>query len=398
MKALFPALITLAALQFTNIIDFMIMMPLAPQLERVMHINTAEFGLLVSIYALSSFFSGIAATFYIDNFDRKKSLLVIYTFFIIGTFLCGTSASYYGLLFARAFTGVFGGIMGAQIYAIIGDIVPFKNRAQAMSIVMAGFSAASILGVPIAIYVAAQFSWKIPFIALAILGIPFLLLAIKVIPNVRNHLDTNQKNNIKNFYIHIFSNKNALFSMLLMIVLMLGHFLVVPHVSNFMVSNVGFSEQNLVYIYLIGGAVTIFTSPLIGKLADKYGKKRFFVLFLLLTCVPIYLITHLQNNQIGLALLVTTLFFTFSSGRFIPANAIVSETVQPSMRGRFMSLISAIQQLGVGLSSFISGFIIFKNDHGIIKQYDLAGYLSILLSISTLYFMHKIKINFKQTN
>lgn len=393
MKHLYPALITLAALQFTNIIDFMIMMPLAPQLERVMHINTTQFGLLVSVYALTSFLSGIAATFYIDNFDRKKSLLIIYSFFILGTFLCGISNNYYLLLFARAFTGIFGGIMGAQVYAIIGDIVPFKNRAQAMSIVMAGFSAASILGVPVAIYVAAAFSWKIPFIALAILGIPALYIAERVIPPVNAHLEKKEdKNSIQVFYKMVFTNKNSIFSMLLMVILMLGHFLVVPHVSNFMVSNVGFKEKELVYIYLIGGAVTIFTSPLIGKLADRYGKKRFYVTFLLLTGIPVYLITHLQNQQIALALFVTTLFFTFSSGRFIPANAIVSETVEPAIRGRFMSLVSATQQLGVGLASFLSGLIIFKNENGVIEQYDLAGYASILLSLFTLYFMYRIKL------
>ena len=82
-------LLTLAAINFTNIMDFMIMMPLGPQLMRIFNINTQQFGLVVSSYTFSAGFSGFCTAFFIDKFDRKRFLQLLYAGFLVGTLLCG---------------------------------------------------------------------------------------------------------------------------------------------------------------------------------------------------------------------------------------------------------------------------------------------------------------------
>src|SRR5437773_4450007 len=115
-------LFVLAAIQFTTIVDFLIIMPLGPQYMRVFAIAPGQFGLIVSSYAISAGISGIAAGFFLDRFDRKRALLSLYTGFTVGTLFCALAQTYHLLVAARALAGAFGGVTGALILAIVGDV------------------------------------------------------------------------------------------------------------------------------------------------------------------------------------------------------------------------------------------------------------------------------------
>src|SRR5256884_8988203 len=117
-------LLLLAAVQFTHIMDFMIMMPLGPQLMRELHIGPGHFSALVAAYTISSGVVGLLAAPFIDRFDRRKLLLFAYAGFIAGTLACALSQNAAALLTARALSGAFGGLSISMIMAIIGDVVP----------------------------------------------------------------------------------------------------------------------------------------------------------------------------------------------------------------------------------------------------------------------------------
>ena len=118
----------LAFLQFTIVLDFMVLSPLSAILLDELSITTSQFGLVVSAYAFSAGASGLLAAGFADKFDRKKLLLFFYTGFIIGTLLCGIAPNYEFLLMARIVTGLFGGVIGSIIYAIITDLFNFVNH------------------------------------------------------------------------------------------------------------------------------------------------------------------------------------------------------------------------------------------------------------------------------
>ncbi len=386
-------LFTLALLQFTNIVDFMIIMPLGKMLMRTLSINTLEFGFIMSSYTFSAGISGFLAMFYIDWFDRKAVLRNMYTGFLLGTLMCGLANSYEMLLAARVLTGAFGGVLGALSLSIVSDVIPLERRAAAMGKVMAAFSAASVLGVPLGIFLANYWNWHFPFFFLAALGLPVWFLIVRNIPNLTSHLTLERSNPFQTLKA-IFEVRNHWKALFFGFILMLGHFSIIPFISPYMVSNVGFSEKQLTWIYFVGGLLTLFTSPLVGKLADKYGRFRMYAIFAAFCCLPIFLITHLGPTPIWQALIVSGLFFIATGGRMVPMQAMVSAAVNPKIRGSFMTLNASIQQLTAGLASLIASRIITENvidGHVYLLHYDWVGYGAIAFSLLGIYVASKLK-------
>jgi len=373
----------LAFVKFTHIMDFMIMMPLGPQLERIWDISAQEFGLLVAAYTFSAGIVGLLGSFFMDRFDRKHSLLFLYTGFLIGTFACAISNSYEMLLIARCGTGAFGGLLGATVLSIVGDLTPLEKRSETMGIIMAAFSAASVFGVPFGLFIANQFGWQAPFLFLGIVGIPVLISSLMMMPNVSGHLSKSEHSPGR-LFLEMIGKRNAITAHGFIILLMLGQFSVITFIAPYMVSNVGFTEGQLAYIYLVGGFVTFFSSPWFGKLADRYGQYKFFTVVTLLSLIPLWVITNLPRMNLYAVIVITSFMFILISGRIIPAMTMITSSVRPERRGGFMSVNASIQQLGSGIASYVAGLIVVKTASGEYQDYDLVGYLAIGASIIAL--------------
>lgn len=381
----------LASIQFSSIVDFMIMMPLGPQLMRMFQITPHQFGLLVSSYTFFAGVSGFAASFFMDKFDRKKSLLFFFIGFGIGTVACGLSPSYETLLAARGLTGLFGGVLSSLVMAIVSDAISYDRRGSAMGVVMTSFSLASVLGVPLSLYMANLWGWHSPFIGLG--GVALVLCGViwRAVPPIRSHLTEQTKEPLHRTITRILQNSNQMKALLFMATVIFGHFAIIPFMSPSLVANVGLSEQELPLMYMSGGLFTIFTSPYIGRLADRFGKHNVFFWGALLTIVPYYVLTHLGPTPLWLVLCYTTFFFVVSGGRMIPASAMVSGTSQAQSRGSFMSIVSCVQQLASALASYIAGILVTKSPQGQLVHYELVGYISIAATIVALYLSRHIE-------
>ncbi|MBM3168960.1 MAG: MFS transporter [Bacteroidetes bacterium] len=384
---------TLAAINFIHIVDFMILMPLGPQLMRLFDISPSQFGFLVSSYTFSAGVSSFFGAFVLDRFDRKKILLWVYVGFTLGTLGCALSPNYAVLLLARVVSGIFGGLTSALILAIIGDVVPHERRGSAMGLVMSAFSFASVMGVPLGLFLASLSNWHLPFYILSILSVLSLGMIVKSIPSIKGHLRVAQARPHPFAVISkVTSNANQMRAITLSIMMMLGQFMIIPFLSPYNVANVGFSEMQLTYVYITGGACTIFTSPWVGKLADRKGKLKIFTIFMLLNLIPIAIITHLGVTPIGLVLLVTTLFFVTSNGRYVPAAAMITGTAQPENRGSFLSFNSSVQQLASGVASLIAGMMIGENELGQLTNFNYVGYLAIAFSLICIPLARRIQV------
>ncbi len=389
-------LFVLVAIQFTHVLDFVIMMPLGPQLMRVFEISPQEFGFIVSAYTFSAGVTGFLSAFFIDKFDRRTALLLLYSGFAIGTFLCGVAPTYLSLMLARIVAGGFGGVLGALIFAVIGDCIPEHRRGAATGTVISAFSLASVAGVPLGLYLANHFGWHFPFFMLAALSALALALAYKELPSMRGHLQTHATPEtpieaVRKLYALV-SVPNHLTALALMVVLVVGGFTVIPYISPYFVANVGMSESELPLIYFFGGAATIFTSRFVGKLADKFGKAKVFTCMSLSSIATIYALTNVPQVSLVLALVITTLFMITMNGRLVPAVALVTSSVEPKSRGSFMSINSSVQQLASGASSFVAGLIISKASDGTITNYNLVGWLAISATVLCLFLVKRIKI------
>jgi MFS transporter, DHA1 family, inner membrane transport protein len=380
-------LLILASLNFTHILDFMIMMPLGNFLMPHFKISTQFFSWIVAAYPVTACVSGLISAFYVDRYDRKQVLLFAYIGFLVGTICCGIAPDEYFLMAARVLTGFFGGLIGAQVLSIIADTIPYERRGRAMGTVFMAFSLASVLGVPFSLYLANLISWHAPFIFIGILGIAIVFLIIRYLPPMRSHLvnRSTQIIPVTKVLSDIFENKSQVMALLLSGMLMLGHFMIIPFINPYMEFNVGFTKQQTPMIYMVGGVCALISSSIIGKMADKYGKLKVFMICLVLSLIPVYLITNMPVFPFYLVLAVFGFWFTFSTGRNIPAQAMISTVVNPEHRGQFMSFNSSFQQLFTGIASVIAGLIVATDASGKILHYKYVGYLSIAIVFSTLF-------------
>lgn len=372
-------LFLLAALNFTHILDFMIMMPLGNYLMPYFKISPQQFSLLVGAYTLSAAFSGFAAAFFVDRFDRKRVLLIGYGGFLIGTLLCGLAPSYITLLSARTVAGIFGGLIGAQVLSIISDLFTYEERGKAMGSVMSAFAIASTLGVPFALYIANAFSWHAPFLFVAFAGMLLYPFLLKYIPRMTAHIRDRSGQGPFHALQQVVAVPRQRLALLFSMLMFMGHFMIIPFINPFMEFNKGYSKIQTPMIYLVGGFSSFIAANILGRFSDKRGKLPVFMACTILSLGLILLITNLPVFHFAIVLSFFALWFILSTGRGVTAQAMISNVVPQTQRGSFMSFNSSVQQLGTSLASFIGGAIVMADASGRIQRYNWLGYLSMFI-------------------
>lgn len=383
-------LLTLAGIQFSHVLDFMIMMPLGPILMQAMGIGTHEFGLLVASYSFSAAVSGVLAATFVDLFERKRLLLISFALFGLATLACGLAPGYSTLILARGVAGVFGGIMGALIHTMVGDAIPFSRRARANGIVASAFSLSTIAGVPLSLWLANHLGWRAPFVFIAALSVVFLAIGLRFLPELRLHLSEEKRDHLLSATFSVLGDANHLRALLFSSLIIFSGFTVIPYITVYAVNNVGIAQLDIPLVYLVGGFATFITARLIGRWADKYGKVEVYRWVALLALVPLLLVTHVGQLPLWGWLICTTCFFVFVSGRMIPAMAIIASAAQPALRGTFMSLNGTVQSLAMGLATTLAGFLTSLDASGRIVGYSLVGYVAIAANLLAVWFVSRI--------
>jgi DHA1 family inner membrane transport protein len=367
-------LLVLCAVQFTHILDFMIMMPLGGQLMRVFNISPAQFTHLVASYGLAAAVSGFAGGFFLDRFDRKRSLIILYGGFGLATLACGLAPTHHTLLAARLAAGAFGGLAGSMVTAMVGDVIPPARRGRAMSFVMAAFPLASVLGVPAGLVLAGKFGWHAAFYLLAGCAAANLVLASVALPHIRtavvDHQPVRQMKEILSHGVHL-----RAFAVGAVLVMSGG--LIIPFLAPSFVVNVGLNESvQLPIAYAVGGIATAFSTPLIGWLSDHMDRLRLLAIMSSCAVIVVLFITRLGTSTLLTASLMMALFMVTMSGRFAPAMAMITNAVEARYRGGFMSVNAALQQAASGFSSMLAGLFVTRDGTSHLVGMPVLGYVS----------------------
>jgi MFS transporter, DHA1 family, inner membrane transport protein len=374
-------LFTLAGVQFTHIMDFMIMMPLGAGLMRVFNITPSQFSYLVAAYGLAAAVTGFAGGFFIDRLDRKRALLWLYAGFGLSTLACALAPTFHWLLAARVAAGAFGGVAGSIVMAIVSDVIPPERRGRGMAVVMSAFPLASVVGIPTGLILVDLFEWHAPFLLLAGLSVPIWFVASRYLPAlppspIKTH-PVRQMWEILTHGIH-------LRGFLLTAALVFAGASVVPFMSPSLVANTGLSESQLKFVYLCGGIATFFTTNLFGRLADRHDKLHVLAGVTVFSIATALVITRLGPTPIAITLIITSLFFVTMAGRFTPAMAMISNAVEPRYRGGFMSVNSAVQQAAGGLANIVAGTLITREAAtGRLVGYPRVGWIAVSAFILT---------------
>ncbi len=390
-------LFTLAGIQFAHILDFMIMMPLGPILMHELAIDAHAFGLLVSAYTFTAGFAGVLAAMFVDRFERKRLLLTMFALFSLATLACGLAPGYATLLAARGIAGAFGGVLGAMVHTMVGDLIPFERRGRAAGTIMAAFSLSTVAGVPLSLFLANHFGWRFPFYLIAALSLPLLLVGLKQLPQLRGHLPTAVISETERAHpfaamLETLRDANHRRALTFMALLMLAGFMVIPFITIYATANVGIRQEDIPYMYLAGGCATFFTARWIGRLADAHGKVRVFRYVAFAALVPLFVQTHLPPVPLWLMVACATLFFILVPGRMVPAMAIMTSAVQPRLRGTFLSLNGAVQNFFSGVAAYAGGLMIAMED-GRLTGYGNVGLLAIGATLLAIYFVGRIRMH-----
>jgi DHA1 family inner membrane transport protein len=382
----------LALTQFTVIMDFMVMMPLAPQLMHAFSIAPAAVSGAVSAYAWCAGLSGLAAAMYIDRFDRKRLLLTMFALFTLSNLACAAAPNFHVLVLSRAFAGLTGGVLGAIVMAIIGDLIPAQRRGAATGVVMTSFSMAAVIGVPAGVMLAAHFGWASPFYLLVVFSLPILLLAARVLPALDGHVANRPPlSAVLPNLVALYRVPNHLKAFALSAINMLTGMLIIPFISPVLVSNVGLQPAEITYVYLAGGVATFFTARMVGRWSDRVGAARVYRCLTLLFMLPVLFITHMPVMPLLGVVLFFPFFMVLASGRNIPMQALMTTVPDPARRGAFLSANAAIQQVGTGLGALLGGLTLQTDAAGHISGYGLNGWIAAGLALLTVWWIGQVR-------
>lgn len=385
----------LGFIQFTVILDFIIIAPLGALLMKNMGVTPAQFGTVVSAYAFSAGISGVLAAGFADRYDRKKFLLFFYAGFLLGTLFCGLAPNFPLLLAARIVTGLFGGVIASVSLAIVTDIFEMKVRSRVMGFIQMSFAVAQVAGIPLGIFLANTIGWHAPFILIVGIGVPAGIAMMRFVRPITHHLNASRAEGHSAFghLLATLRRREYQTAFATTALLTIGGFLMMPFSSVFLVNNIGIPQDHLPYVFMFTGLATIVVLPVVGRISDTFGKFRVFTIGTLLGSVMIIYYTHLSVTPLWQVVLVNILLFAGIMSRAIPATTLMTAIPDMADRGAFMSISSSLQQISGGIASVFAGMIIVQSPSGPLENYPVLGFTTVtlmLLGIGMMYSINKI--------
>ena len=386
-------IVVLALLQFTVILDFMVLSPLGDILMKSLNMTPTGFGLVVSGYAFSAGASGILAAGFADKFDRKKLLVFFYIGFILGTLSCAMANSYWMLLLARIVTGLFGGVIGSIAMAIITDVFEVNQRGRVIGYVQMAFALSQILGIPMGLYFANLWGWHSSFLMIVLLATALLLVIMFTMKPVSGHL---QLQTDKKAFLHLWhtlTNKSYATGFLATAFLAIGGFMLMPFGSAFLINNLHMLQTDLPMIYMITGACYVVILPVVGKLSDKMDKYRLFTIGSCITIAMVLLYTNLSSATLAQVVIINVIMFSGIMSRMIPATTLNTSLPQMRDRGAFMSINASLSQIAGGIAGVCAGFIVYQpGKHSPLQNYNVLGFVTSGVILLCLYLVYRVSV------
>ena len=350
---------TVALIQFVNVLDFVIVMPLGEDFAVALHIERSDIGYISSAYTAAAFLSGLISSRFLDRFDRRSALLLSLGGLAIGTALCGFAEGFASMIVARVVAGIFGGPATSLSLAIVADVVPIERRGRAMGMVMAGFSAASVLGVPAGLALARAADWRMPFFAVGALAVIVIVLGASSLPPLRGHLDGPRPPRVPTAVM--LRRPEVALALATSATIMFSVFIIVPSVPSYVLRNLEFPREHYELLYLGGGAANFMCLQLAGRWIDVAGVQRVMIAG---TLMSIFSIGCGFMGQPLVPIPIAFVLFMASGGfRGVAQQTLASRVpAAPAERAQFMSLQSATQHAAMSAGGFVAAAILTTDD------------------------------------
>ncbi|TRW25951.1 MFS transporter [Flavobacterium zepuense] len=381
----------LALLQFTVILDFLVMSPLGDILMKSLDMSTSKFGYAVSAYAFSAGTSGLLAAGFADKFDRKKLLVFFYTGFILGTLFCALSTNYWMLLSARIVTGLFGGVIGSVSLAIVTDLFVIHQRGRVMGFIQMAFATSQILGIPLGLYFANHWGWHSAFLMIVALAVVILIAVIFKMQPVNKHLELQSHKNAFLHLWHTLGNKNYQIGFAAIALLSVGGFMLQPFGSAYLVNNIHISHEQLPMVFFFTGLSVLIIMPLVGKLSDRVSKFWLFAAGSAISIVMILIYTNLTPIPLWQIVALNMVLFMGIMSRMIPATTLNTGVPDMKDRGAYMAITSSLQQIAGGIAAVCAGYIVHQETQtSPLENYNILGYVIAAVTLCSVWFIYRV--------
>ncbi len=355
----------IAAVQFVNILDFVIVMPLGPQLAPGLGISEANLGIVNGAYTAAAAIAGLLGAFFLDRFDRRTALAVAVLGLVVGTAAGGFAVSLPTLVAARLLAGAFGGPATSLSFSIISDVIPPHLRGRAMGTVMGAFSVASIVGVPVGLALGEWWSWRAPLFAVAALGAVVLVGAVRALPPLTGHLGRASLP-VSQELLGLLKQPLVRRSYVMTAVVMAGGFILIPNIASYLQLNLGLPAEKVKYAYFFGGFASIAATQLGGRLVDAFGSLRvgtFGAATLIAVVYEFFFVPHGTVEPYWVYL--GFIGFMLAQGlRNVSYNTLASKVPEPHLRARFQSMQSAVQHGSAAAAAVGSSALLTKVGDG----------------------------------
>ncbi|MBT0570239.1 MFS transporter [Curvibacter sp. CHRR-16] len=381
----------LGFVQFAHLLDFMLMLPLAPLLMGAWGLQTRQYGVLLAAYGVAAAVSGVVATTYVHRFERKRLLLALLAVLALAQLVCASANSYAVLLVGRIAAGACAALVGALLQTLVGDLFAPQQRGRAVGVLLSGTSAATVLGVPLVLVLINYGDWRHAFAFTAGLSVLSIVLLQVAMPMVR--VDK-QRAGAAGYAVLVHLLRNGAYRRVLAFMGLgaFATFVVIPYMPLYLTSNLQWPTEQLALVYVLGGAMAFATAQLAGRMADRWNKVHLYRTVALVSMVPIVLQTHLPASAWWVVLAVSTLFFSFAPSRAVPAMAIAVSAVAPPDRGAFMALNAAVQQLACGVAAYVGAQLVHMQAGVGLQGYSTAGWVAIAVTLSTAWMAGRIPL------
>ena len=368
----------IAAVQFVNILDFVMVMPMGPDFAAALGIPSSRLGMIGGSYTAAAALSGLAGSFFLDRFDRRPALGIAMLGLVAGTAMGGMATGFSSLIAARVLAGFFGGPATSLSFSIIADTVPVQRRGRAMGIVMGAFSVAAVLGVPAGLELARRIGWRAPFFAVAGLGLVIAVCAVALLPPMRGHLEEREETAPLR---DLFAQPTVLVSWAMTFLVMAAGFIIIPNISAYVQINLGYPRAHLGLLYLYGGAVSLFATQGAGWLIDRYGSFRVGTAGTLCLAGAIYAGFWAAPPLLPVAGIF--IFFMLAMAfRNVAYNTLTTRVPRSTERARFMSIQSAVQHAASAAGAFLSSQMLTELPGGALGGMNRVALTSIALTLT----------------
>lgn len=353
-------LLLVAAVQFVNVLDFVMVVPLGPDFAAALGIPMSRLGLVTGSYTLAAAAAGAAGSGFLDRFDRRAALAVAMAGLVVATAAAGLATGLPSLLAARVAAGLFGGPATSLSFAIVADSVPVERRGRAMGVVMGAFSVATVVGVPAGLWMAQAGGWRTPFLAVAGLGAVVAAGAIVLMPPMRGHL-AHARTAARGYAF--LREPAALLSLSATATTMAATFALVPNLAAFLQFNAGLPRERLGFLYMAGGALSFAVLRVVGRAIDRFGAPR------IAAAGTAVMLANLALDFVPPAPLLPAwalfiLFILANSFRNPALSTLASRVPRAAERARFQSTQSAVQHLASAGGALLSSALLESAEGG----------------------------------